>query len=227
MMADAQNPDIMEQLSDLICTVERPHPIRVAIDGVDAAGKTILADNLAPLIEKRGWSAIRASLDGFHNPRKVRYRRGTDSPEGYYRDSFNYEILRQYLLIPLGPGGDRKYRRTAFNLQQDAPVEAAWHQAHPNAILLFDGVFLLRPELVKYWDYSIFIAVEFNVSVPRAVLRDVMQSGQKWETNTRRVHYERRYIPGQQLYLKEAKPKSQASIIIDNNDFQNPIIIAR
>ena len=219
--------EVFSQLVALICAVERPHPVRVAIDGVDAAGKTTLADELVPLLEKRDRPLIRASIDGFHNPQKIRYRRGADSPEGYYRDSFNYEVLRQDLLIPLGPGGDRNYRRAAFNFEKDAPVEATWYEAPPNAILLFDGVFLLRPELVHYWDYSIFIAVEFNVSVPRAVLRDAMNSGRKWDTNACRELYERRYVPGQQLYFKEAKPKSQASIIIDNNDFQDPVIITK
>ena len=73
---------ILEQLAGLIVAIGRPHPVRVAIDGVDAAGKTMLADELTPLIEARGRPAIRASADGFHNPRVIRYRRGADSPEG-------------------------------------------------------------------------------------------------------------------------------------------------
>jgi hypothetical protein len=34
----------LESLARLILRVERPHPVRVAVDGPDAAGKTILAD---------------------------------------------------------------------------------------------------------------------------------------------------------------------------------------
>ena len=227
MMIDAPYSKVAEQLATSICDVKRSHPVRVAIDGVDAAGKTMLADSLAPLIERGGRPVIRASIDGFHNPQKVRYQRGANSPEGYYRDSFNYEIIRRELLIPLGSGGDRVYRRAAFNLDDDAPVHEARREAPPNAVLLFDGVFLLRPELIQYWDFSIFISVDFKVSVPRAVLRDVMNSGRKWDTKTRRAAYERRYVPGQQLYFDEAKPWEQASIIVDNNDFRNPIIITK
>ena len=65
------------QLADIL--VSRPHssPLRVAIDGIDAAGKTTLADKLAPLIEAQGRPVIRASIDGFHRLRSLRYRLGS------------------------------------------------------------------------------------------------------------------------------------------------------
>ena len=218
---------VLAQLASMICAVKLPHPVRVAVDGVDGAGKTFLVDAVAPLIEKHGRPVIRASVDGFHNTRDMRHRRGADSPEGYYRDSFNYEILQRDLLIPLGPGGDRRYRCAAFCLEEDLPVVETRQEAPQDAILLFDGVFLLRPELIQYWDFSIFIEVDFNVSVPRAVSRDIRNSDHKWDINTRRAHYENRYVPGQQLYFEEANPREQASIIVDNNDFKNPSTVGR
>ena len=231
-MMSVSQADFLSKLAKLICAVEspqnvRPHPVRVAVDGVDASGKTILTDRLVPLIENQGRPVIRASIDGFHNPQKMRYQQGTHSPDGYYYDSFNYEALQRELLIPLGPDGDRKYRRATFSLTNDAPTHEAWYESPINAILLFDGVFLLRPELIQYWDFSIFLDVDFSISVPRAVLRDVSSGDQKWDTNTLRMRYERRYVPGQQLYFCEARPKKQASIIVDNNDYWNPIIITK
>ena len=67
----------LHQLADIL--VSRPHssPLRVAIDGIDAAGKTTLADKLAPLIEAQGRPVIRASIDGFHRLRSLRYRPGS------------------------------------------------------------------------------------------------------------------------------------------------------
>ena len=44
----------------------RYHP-RVAIDGVDGAGKTTLPDELAPVIEGAGRGVVRASIDGLGN----------------------------------------------------------------------------------------------------------------------------------------------------------------
>ena len=57
---------------------------RVAIDGVDGAGKTYLADALAEAIKPR---PARLSIDDFLNPTEVRYARGRDSPEGFFLDS--------------------------------------------------------------------------------------------------------------------------------------------
>src|SRR5437868_7802169 len=107
--------EVLQQLADIIISIKCWHPLRLAIDGIDAAGKTTLADELALLIEAQGRPVIRASIDGFHHPRCVRYRRGPDSPEGYYEDSFDYAALRTVLLDPLGPQGNGRYRRAVFD----------------------------------------------------------------------------------------------------------------
>jgi uridine kinase len=218
---------VIESLADLIRAVERPHPVRVAIDGVDAAGKTVLADELAPAIENRGHSVVRVSVDGFHHPRMVRYQRGENSPEGYYRDSFDNDAILQQLLIPLGPGGTRKYHRVVFDFRVDAPTHEPAREAPVNAILLFDGVFLLRPQLRDYWDYSIFVEVDFEISLPRAVKRDVIQSSGKLDWGTTLAKYNQRYIPGQKIYFAEAHPQTFADVVVDNNDFLNPRLIVK
>ena len=112
----------LSQLADAIVSLQRSHPLRVAIDGIDASGKTTLADQLAPVIEQRGRPVIRASIDGFHRPRSERYRRGPDSPEGYYEDSFDCASLQSALLHPLGPNGSRLYRHAIFDVGDDIPI---------------------------------------------------------------------------------------------------------
>jgi uridine kinase len=59
----------------------------VGVDGPDAAGKTTPADHLADALEV---PTLRVSIDGFHQPRELRYQRGELSAEGYYHDSFDY-----------------------------------------------------------------------------------------------------------------------------------------
>ena len=71
-----------------------PPPARVAVDGVDAAGKTTLADELAAGLSE----ARRLSADDFLRPPEKRYQRGRGSPEGFYEDSFDYERLRDAVL---------------------------------------------------------------------------------------------------------------------------------
>jgi uridine kinase len=71
--------DTLDQLAGRISALEPAHPVRVAIDGVDAAGKTMLADELARVLGARARPVIRASIDGFHRPRAERYRQGSGS----------------------------------------------------------------------------------------------------------------------------------------------------
>ena len=214
----------LESLARLILRVERPHPVRVAVDGPDAAGKTILADELAPHIERSGRTVIRASIDGFHRPRAQRFARGAESPEGYFRDSFDYQAFRAALLDPLGPGGSREYRRRVFNFRTDMPVEAPLETAPANAILIVDGVFLLCRELVDLWDFSVFVAVPFAETQRRAAGRDAAQFGGE-EATLRR--YAARYVPGQQIYFAEAHPQEKADVVVDNEDPDRPSLRSR
>jgi uridine kinase len=173
------------------------HPVRVAIDGVDAAGKTTLADELAMLLVERGWSVIRASIDEFYRPCSERYQQGANSPQGYYSDSFDNDTVRTALLAPLGPHGSRRFCRAVFDYRTDTPSRAEEERAAEDTILLFDGVFLLRPAINDQWDYRIFVDAPFTATSERAVLRDSDLVGSAEAT---RARYHERYIPGQHIY---------------------------
>jgi len=216
--------EVIETLAGLILSVECSHPVRVAIDGVDAAGKTILADELVAPIKNSGCSVIRATIDGFHQPPEVRYQLGGNSPEGYYRDSFNYDAVLKRLLVPLGPGGNRKYRQRVYDYRIEAPVQDKVYSAPIDSVLLFDGIFLLRSELIESWDFSVFIDVDFAVTVPRAVNRFLSLQAGEMNVDALIGRYQQRYIPGQQIYLRESKPKERADCILDNNDLRKPIL---
>lgn len=54
----------MDDIASQMAAIARPHSVRVAIDGVDAAGKTTFADELAPRLTALGRPVIRASIDG-------------------------------------------------------------------------------------------------------------------------------------------------------------------
>ena len=60
---------LLARLASAIATLHTDRRIRVAIDGVDGAGKTVMADALAPLVIAKGRQVIRASVDDFHHPR--------------------------------------------------------------------------------------------------------------------------------------------------------------
>jgi uridine kinase len=212
---------LLEELVQRIVHIERPHPIRVAIDGVDAAGKTTLAEELVTPIQAWGRPVIRASLDGFHHPARLRYQRGSTSPEGYYHDSFNYQALIECLLAPLGMGGSRRYHTAVFDFRTDAAVQGPPRVAEAHAVLLFDGVFLLRPELRGCWEFTIFVDAAFEGTLARAQQRDLALFGNVRDVTQR---YQQRYIPGQRLYLEACCPRQRADLVVENNDPWHPVM---
>jgi uridine kinase len=207
--------ELLRLIAERIIREHGGAPYIVAIDGVDGAGKSILAGELAEALRDRGILVSEASVDGYHNPRAVRMVRGRDSPEGFYRDSFNLESLRKHLLDPFRAGGE--YRLHMFDHRVDSPDPSMLYEFKPGTVLVFDGVFSLRPELRRYWDLTIYLSITEEESVRRGVERD---PGDKEELCRR---YKVRYVPGQRLYKAESKPEETADILVDNNDPSNPI----
>ena len=216
----ATRKDVITQIADNL--LARSGRLRVGIDGVDTAGKTTRADELAQAISAAGRPALRATIDGFHQPREFRYRRGPDSPEGYFADSFDLPALRRVLLDPLGPGGDRREQTRLFDHRADAQVAAPVISAPPDCILLFDGVFLQQPALKGCFEVIIFVQVSFETMLARAVQRDADALGGE---DAARARYLARYIPAQQRYLADFQPQRHADIIVKNDDPDRPGIV--
>lgn len=222
MDAPAPSPERQRLLERLALRLDRQvaRPVlRVAIDGVDGAGKTTFADELAGVLGGLDRRVLRASVDGFHRPRAQRYRRGRGSPEGFYRDSYDYPALVRELLRPLGPGGSLRFRRGVFDVQADTPSMADLEQARPGDILLLDGLFLHRPELRALWDDSVFLRVAFAVSVPRGAAR-----GPGYGSPDPADPSNRRYIGGNRLYFAESDPEGAAGVVVNNDDLARPFV---
>ena len=183
--------------------------VRVAIDGGDGAGKTVFAAELAAVLTGLGRDVVQISVDDFHHPRRVRYRHGRLSPEGFWLDSFDYPRLHADVLQPLGPGGSRRYRSAAHDLATDRPLDPAYQTAPPGAVLIVDGLFLHRDELAGAWDFSVFLAVPFAVTAHRMAGRD--------GTNPDPAHPSlQRYVQAQRSYAAACAPDRRASVVIDN-----------
>jgi uridine kinase len=211
---------ILDQVADAVTRLPPVGVGRIGIDGVDGAGKTMFADELAEVLEGRSVVVVRASLDGFHRPRPQRWARGRGSPEGYYLDSYDYPRLRAELLDPVGPGGSRQIRRAVHDVATDQPVDPAAEEVTEGSVLVVDGIFLHRPELAGVWDLSVYLHVPTAVSVGRCAARDGTSPDVEALAN-------RRYVDGQRLYLERCRPERRATMVIDNTDLGAPVILSR
>jgi len=196
----------------------------VAVDGIDGAGKTTLADELARVLRTRGVPVLRSTTDSFHHPREVRWAKGILSPEGFYRYSHNLGALRARLLDPLTDRPPRPYRVAAFDEPSNSVVDAPLEVAPAGSVLLFDGLFLQRPELRHYWHLSIWVDGERRVTEDRTRRAVASCPAGPWGlvSMARWWAILGRYVGGLQLYIEACDPMGRADVVIDNNDLLAP-----
>jgi uridine kinase len=206
VIASTQQRDVIGYVTTRILDLDGD-PLRIAVDGVDGSGKTIFADEVAAAIRVLDRPVVRISLDDFHNVRSVRYRQGRHSPEGFWQDSYNYARFRRDVLDPFSPGGCRRYWPAAHDVETDAVLDVEMCIAHPGTVLVVDGLFLHREELVSAWDLSVFLDVPFEVTAQRMGTRD----GTNPDPNHPSMQ---RYVDGQRIYFRTCSPHQRATLLI-------------
>ncbi|MBX7248558.1 MAG: zeta toxin family protein [Caulobacteraceae bacterium] len=211
------------ELARALLTRRRARPLRIALDGRTAAGKTTLASELEQALTPHG-PVIRAAIDDFHRPRAERWRQGRDSPQGYYEDARDYRALRNLLLDPLGPDGDRLYRTASFDLAADRPKDGPARRAPETAMLIVEGSFLQHPAVVGGWDVVVLVDAPRAQAVARGAARDAARLG---GPEAARALHEARYADAwDRFYRPQAEPADGADIVFDNTDFDAPRVRA-
>ena len=203
-------------VASLVPDPERP--VLVAIDGVDGAGKTWFADELAGVLADRGRPVVRASVDDFHHPRAHRHALGRTA-ESVWSRHFDYPTLRRELLEPWQRGAGTSYRRAWHDVATDRLLDVPAERVPERGVLLVDGVFAQRPELGGTWDLVVFLEVPFEVSVSRMAARD-------GGVDDVEDHDQRRYVEAQQTYLRDCDPRRRADVVVDNTDLAHPHLLA-
>ncbi len=188
----------------------------VAVDGIPGSGTASFADDLAEAFREDGRTAFRASIDDFHRPREERYARGRQSGEGYYQDSFDYSLFRRALIEPFRMAGSVGFQLVGFDEKRNTGEELRWVTGPKDATLIVDGVFLHRPDLRGLWHYSIWLDVPLAEAYRRLASSLGVDPDPAAPSNAR-------YVSGQELYLRDAGPRTKASAVINNADETQPM----
>jgi uridine kinase len=167
---------------------------------------------------------IRVSIDHFKRASESRTAYPRDSPESYYLDSWDNAAIRDHLLIPLGPGGDRRFQAGIMDPRARAALNRPVQVAPDDAVLLADGVFLQRPELDPYWDLRVYVDVSFEEVLRRGVARDQQWIGSVADAERR---YHTKYIPGERRYINEVGPRERAEVVVVNEEPAKPELLVR
>jgi len=190
--------DLIEALADEILHNYGHGRIVVAIDGEDVAAADAFGADLVEVLKKRGHSAFAARMNDFVATRDRRNALGTDTADGFYRNTYDYSALRRVLIEPFKMGGSTGFVAAHYDRSREQQVQAKWLTAPEDAILVVSGEYLQRPELRGLWNFAAWL--ESTASEPV----DALTAGAR------------------KLYAKDVTARETATAIIDNSDPDNP-----
>jgi uridine kinase len=114
------------------------------------------------------------------------------------------------------------YCAAVFDHVTDSRLPLRTQRAAAGSVLILDGLFMHRGELRDFWDFSIFLDAPFEVTIPRGAARGPGWGGSPDPA----APSNRRYVEGQQIYLRESAPQARANVVIDYRDLAAPLITA-
>jgi uridine kinase len=214
---------VIGALARAVTSLRADHPVRVGVDGWSNAGKTTLADELAAAIRAAGRQALRASIDDFHR-KGHRYRslRGEWTPRLYFEEGYDYAVFRSWVLDPLGPGGSRRCRTEMLDSYRDVLLPELWHDVAEDGLMIVDGIFLLHPDLAPHWEYLIWLDVDVETMIRRALVRDEAVVGSVEAVERR---YRRFRQPVYEHYERMTDAPARAHAVVDNRDLAHPRLV--
>lgn len=190
----------------------------LAVDGRNGVGKSRLAQELRVAFAREEVASFSASLADFMNVRRVRERQGATSVRGYYDDTYNLSELKRSLLEPFMMGGSTSFVLKSYDAETESYVEPDWESCGTNAVLIVEGEFLARPALTNLWHGFLVVEAADEVRGSRLQARDGAHP-----LITHSSHDRAQAAHG--YYEDTASPFDRADMLLDNSDWQRPILV--
>lgn len=194
---------------------QKSKPFRIAINGIEGTGKTVLAKKMTQFLVQAGLNAIHVSIDGFHFNKEHRYRQGRNSAKGYYEDSYDEQSFIDKVLL-----ASQKTPSTialaTHDLETDYYLDIEAVGIANDAILITDGAYLLKKIYQPHWDLKIYLKTDFETALTRGSARDAKQFG---SVEAAKEKFKLRYHQASQMYIRDCQPEQIADIIIDYTNF--------
>lgn len=140
----------------------------IGIDGAGGSGKSTLAGELAALLSADGTPVSVVHGDDFYREMDPAARLALSPGEGYER-YFDWERLRDEVLVPLASGRDATYRRYNWPSGRIAPDER--HAVAAEGYVVVEGMFTVRPELAGFYDLTVYVDTPLDLCLERLIAR--------------------------------------------------------
>jgi uridine kinase len=149
----------------------------VAVDGHSAAGKSTFAAALAARTD-----AALVPGDDFYRVMDEEARAQLSAREGMAR-YFDWERMRDEVLVPLRAGCDARYRPYDWD---SGLLAEQWVAIRAARVVVLDGVFTSRPELASFLDLCVLVEAPADVRWKRQLKRgDSLGWLRRWEAAER------------------------------------------
>ncbi len=183
----------------------------VGISGIDGAGKSTLSKQLCEKLHERGINAYTVHGDDFLFERKVR-NANPDQAIAYYYETFDYNKLFNEIIVPLKEEKEFYKVVELLDWESDTFYTKEFKIKAP-CIILVEGVLLFKKQIAHVFDYNIWIDIDFEVGLSRALRRerDIHYYKDKEEIENR---YLNRFYAGQKLHFEYDEPNKSYNYIV-------------
>ena len=191
-------------VADYLAAPAPGHPTRVALDGPAAAGPDELADAVAAVLRSRGRSASVITASSYWRDASLRLEYGHTDVTSYAHEWLDASALTREVLVPLGPGGSRRFLPALRDPATNRSARVPYRVAAPDEIVVVAGELLLGHGL------------EFDVTVHLALSPAARR---------RRTAADRAWtLPAHDRYDVDVEPDRVAGLVIRWNDPQHPAL---
>ncbi len=169
----------------------------IAIDGKSGSGKTSLAKGLAKIIDCNVFH-----MDDFFLTPDLRTQDRLNEIGGnvdYIR--FENEVLKKII-------AQESFRYQKFSCSDFSMEES--EEIFPKKINIVEGCYSMHPSLTNYYNFKIFMDVDFQLQKERILKR---------EGSEKLNRFLEEWIPKENLYFQTFNIKDSSDLIINNNEY--------
>jgi uridine kinase len=197
----AGDPKETDRVVRIIAERERGGFALVSIDGLGGSGKSTLAAGLA---ERLGGTEQVTVVHGddFYRPMPAEDRLLL-SPQAGYDQYFDWQRLRDQVLIPLASGTSAQYQR--YDWPTGALAAGELHHVPRSGAVIVEGVYAARPELTGYYDLTVWVDAPREVCMRRLHERGHDHGPGNWNE---------RWRAAEEHYLAVTHPRSRLDLTV-------------
>ena len=184
----------------------------VGISGIDASGKGYITGFLQKDLETRNYKVANINVDPWQNPIPIRLQE-EDPAENFYKNVFRWDNFFSQLIVPLRT--NRHIYLQTILIRTDGDFYYSFiYDFNDIDILLIEGIFLFKQELLNYYDWKIWIDCSFETGIYRAIERNSEKLSRE-----QLIHdYNTYYYPAQIYHFQRDDPKDVSNIIYCNDE---------